>query len=84
MQASPQAEETAALVCTYRELTSVGPVAAGAAALYAYESQVPEVAAAKLQGLREFTASKMTDQFLFSLSTRRSMRSTPKRKGTWS
>ena len=54
VQASPQAEETAALVSTYRELTSVAPVAAGAAALYAYESQVPEVAAAKLQGLREF------------------------------
>jgi pyrroloquinoline-quinone synthase len=54
VQTAPQAEETAALVSTYRELTSVAPVAAGAAALYAYESQVPEVAAAKLQGLREF------------------------------
>ena len=29
-------------------------MAAGAAALYAYESQVPEIAAAKLRGLRKF------------------------------
>ena len=54
VQSAPQLKETAALVRTYRELTSEAPVAAGAAALYAYESQVPEVAAAKLQGLREF------------------------------
>jgi pyrroloquinoline-quinone synthase len=54
VQAAPQSEETAALVSTYRELTSEAPLAAGAAALYAYESQIPEVAAAKLQGLREF------------------------------
>ena len=54
VQATPPAEETAALVSAYRELTSAAPVAAGAAALYAYESQIPEVAAAKLQGLRDF------------------------------
>ena len=54
VQSAPQLKETAALVRTYRELTSEAPVAAGAAALYAYESQAPEVAAAKLQGLREF------------------------------
>ena len=52
--AGAQAEATAALVETYRELTSEAPVAAGAAALYAYESQIPDVAAAKLQGLRDF------------------------------
>ena len=45
---------TAALVGRYRELTSEGPLAAGAAALYAYESQVPAVAAVKLEGLRRF------------------------------
>ena len=54
VQVGPQAEATAALVGTYRELTSAAPVAAGAAALYAYESQIPAVAAAKLQGLRDF------------------------------
>ena len=54
VQAGAQAEATAALVETFRELTSDAPLSAGAAALYAYESQIPEVAAAKLQGLRDF------------------------------
>ena len=54
VQSGSQAEATAALVETYRDLTSAAPVAAGAAALYAYESQIPAVAAAKLQGLRDF------------------------------
>ena len=44
---------TAALVNTYTTLTSKAPLAAGAAALYAYEVQVPEVAKAKQAGLRE-------------------------------
>jgi pyrroloquinoline-quinone synthase len=45
---------TVSLVDTYRQLTSAGPLAAGTAALYAYESQVPQIAKAKLQGLRQF------------------------------
>ena len=45
---------TADLVSTYRELTSDAPPSAGAAALYAYESQVPAVASAKLEGLSRF------------------------------
>ena len=45
---------TAALVSTYKDLTSRAPMAAGAAALYAYEVQVPEVAKVKLEGLRQF------------------------------
>lgn len=45
---------TTELVSTYTQLTANGPLAAGAAALYAYESQVPEVAAAKIEGLRRF------------------------------
>jgi pyrroloquinoline-quinone synthase len=44
---------TRALVETYRK-TSEGPsVAAGVAALYAYESQVPAIAEAKIRGLKE-------------------------------
>ena len=50
----PPVAATAALVSLYKELTSTGPLAAGAAALYAYESQVPEVAKVKLEGLRRF------------------------------
>jgi pyrroloquinoline-quinone synthase len=45
---------TASLVDTYRDLTSHGPLAAGAAALYAYESQVPQVADSKIEGLDRF------------------------------
>jgi pyrroloquinoline-quinone synthase len=42
------------LVETYRRTSVEAPVAAGVAALYAYERQVPAVAQAKLQGLRDF------------------------------
>ena len=48
------AAATARLVADYQGLTSTGPLAAGAAALYAYESQVPAVAQAKLDGLRRY------------------------------
>ena len=42
----------ASLVETYRR-ASEGPVAGGVAAIYAYERQVPQVAQAKIQGLRD-------------------------------
>jgi pyrroloquinoline-quinone synthase len=44
----------AALVETYRELCERGTVAEAVAALYAYESQVPEIATQKIDGLRRF------------------------------
>jgi pyrroloquinoline-quinone synthase len=43
---------TRSLLDTYWEAASDRPVAAGVAALYAYERQVPAVAGAKLDGLR--------------------------------
>lgn len=46
--------ETRALVDTFRRLTRAGSTAEGLAALYAYESQVPAVAEAKIDGLRRF------------------------------
>jgi pyrroloquinoline-quinone synthase len=42
------------LIETYRRLTTRGTPAAGAAALYAFESQVPEIAKAKIRGLQTF------------------------------
>ncbi len=42
------------LVGTFVELTSHGPVVAGLAALYSYESQILEIAAAKIAGLTRF------------------------------
>jgi pyrroloquinoline-quinone synthase len=46
--------EVQTLVETYRQLCSEAPVAHCVAALYAYEAQVPEIATAKLEGLRAF------------------------------
>jgi pyrroloquinoline-quinone synthase len=49
---SAQANDgTRALLDTYWSVVSDGPIAAGIAALYAYEGQVPEVAAEKIRGL---------------------------------
>ena len=45
--------ETAAAIESFRRAVGEGPVARGLAALYAYESMVPEVAAEKIRGLTE-------------------------------
>jgi pyrroloquinoline-quinone synthase len=45
-------ERTQALVDTYWRACREAPVAAGVAAVYAYERQVPQVAQAKVDGLR--------------------------------
>jgi len=44
----------AALVGVYSDLAANAPIVAGLAALYAYESQIPAVAAAKINALRRF------------------------------
>jgi pyrroloquinoline-quinone synthase len=46
-------EATQALVDMYTEVTREAPVAAGVAALYAYERQVPQVAGSKIDGLEK-------------------------------
>jgi pyrroloquinoline-quinone synthase len=46
-------EATDSLVQTYVDAAREAPVAAGVAAVYAYERQVPAVAKAKLDGLRQ-------------------------------
>jgi pyrroloquinoline-quinone synthase len=43
--------ETAELIATFRSLCSEGDLAAGLAALYAYESQIPAVSESKIDGL---------------------------------
>jgi pyrroloquinoline-quinone synthase len=42
------------LVRIYEQQCGEGPIAAGLAALYVYESQIPAVATAKIDGLRRF------------------------------
>lgn len=46
--------ETIALDETYKRITKDAPFVSGISALYAYESQVPEVAGTKMHGLKEF------------------------------
>ncbi len=46
--------ETLALVNTFFETCRNGPFLEGLAALYAYESQVPEISRVKINGLRSF------------------------------
>jgi pyrroloquinoline-quinone synthase len=46
--------ETTQLDETFRRITKDSPFIAGIAALYAYESQVPEVAGTKMDGLKQF------------------------------
>jgi len=53
VRSAPPNEGTRALLDAYWSAVSDGPIAAGIAALYAYEGQVPEVAAEKIRGLVE-------------------------------
>ena len=53
VRSAPANDGTRALLETYWSAVSDGPIAAGIAALYAYEGQVPEVAAEKIRGLVE-------------------------------
>ena len=46
--------ETISLDETFRRITKDSPFMSGIAALYAYESQVPEVAGTKLEGLKQY------------------------------
>jgi pyrroloquinoline-quinone synthase len=50
----PSLPGTKAVVQKFREICGDRPVAEAVAALYAYESQVPEIAATKMDGLRKF------------------------------
>ena len=49
---TPAQPETQALVDTFRDICGNGQFTDGIAALYAYESQIPEVAATKIAGLK--------------------------------
>jgi len=53
VRSAPANDGTRALLDNYWYAVSDGPIAAGIAALYAYEGQVPEVAAEKIRGLVE-------------------------------
>ena len=54
VRSAPRNDATQELVDTYWRSATEAPVAAGVAALYAYERQVPAVATAKIEGLRRW------------------------------
>jgi len=53
------------LVNTFRDLCLKSPFYAGLAALYTYESQIPEIAGVKIDGLREFYGMTNADDYKF-------------------
>lgn len=54
LAAAPRTPEVAEAVAQFLETTRSGSVAEGLAALYAYESQIPEIARTKREGLAGF------------------------------
>jgi pyrroloquinoline-quinone synthase len=50
----PRTPEVAAVIAEFRRATRDGSVAEGLAALYAYESQIPEISRTKREGLASF------------------------------
>jgi pyrroloquinoline-quinone synthase len=57
--------ETTAIDNTFRRITKDSPFIAGIAALYAYESQVPEVAGTKMEGLKKYYGVNSPDGLRF-------------------
>lgn len=53
--------ETEKLIGTFRRVCREGSVAQGIAALYAYESQIPEIAQSKIEGLVDFYGMNTPD-----------------------
>lgn len=54
LENSPLLDTTANLIGTFRDRCLNSPFYAGLAALYAYESQIPQVATVKIDGLQRF------------------------------
>lgn len=54
MAAAPRTPEVAQTIAEFRRSTREGSTAEGLAALYAYESQIPEVSKTKREGLKAF------------------------------
>ncbi|MDX2214568.1 MAG: CADD family putative folate metabolism protein [Oculatellaceae cyanobacterium bins.114] len=54
LEATPKLESTQALIDTFRQVCLQSPYYAGLAALHVYESQIPDVAKVKIDGLQRF------------------------------
>ncbi len=62
---TPALATTTNLVDTFRRLCLQSPFYAGLAALYAYESQIPEIAGVKVEGLRQFYGMDQAEDYAF-------------------
>ncbi|MBI4548132.1 MAG: CADD family putative folate metabolism protein [Ignavibacteriae bacterium] len=62
---TPLLPETKEAIDTFRSLTRDGEYLEGVAALYAYESQIPQVAGVKISGLKKFYGIRANDALLF-------------------
>lgn len=65
LSASPRTPEVADAIAEFRRTTREGSVAEGLAALYAYESQIPEVSKTKREGLASFYGVRDTEATRF-------------------
>ncbi|HEY1250377.1 MAG TPA: CADD family putative folate metabolism protein [Thermoanaerobaculia bacterium] len=65
LTASPRTPEVADAITEFRRTTREGSVAEGLAALYAYESQIPEVSKTKREGLAAFYGVRDEDATRF-------------------
>jgi pyrroloquinoline-quinone synthase len=65
LEATPALPTTENLVGTFRNLCLNVPFYAGLAALYAYESQIPEIAGIKIEGLKQFYGMENAEDYKF-------------------
>jgi pyrroloquinoline-quinone synthase len=65
LAAEPRTPEVAGTIAEFRRATREGSVAEGLAALYAYESQIPEVSKTKREGLAAFYGIRDEDTTRF-------------------
>jgi pyrroloquinoline-quinone synthase len=62
---SEQRPETRHLIDTFRSICRDGSVTEGLAALYAYESQIPQVSESKIEGLRKHYAMADSEDYRY-------------------
>ena len=62
---TPQEPETADVIETFRSICGQNSTAAGLAALYAYESQIPEICESKIDGLKKHYGVTDPEQYQY-------------------
>jgi pyrroloquinoline-quinone synthase len=58
-------EQTSSLVAAFKECCTSLPLAAGAAALYCYESQIPAICQSKIEGLKKWYGVNQPEQYRY-------------------